>query len=719
MWPPARIVLVVMLTLLVGCGPTGEALLPDTHADAATTVRDGQRPPLTVIRRQGDPEPALAVAVAHDAGPDFNRGLGRALLAELSRVGLEPAVSLFTRGLVVSMRTGPVRANLARDVRSAVLAAARAANPESSSPALDPCDPLPTFSAQRAELGRQNVSLALVGDPARVDALADSFLDTEPWPDGDVPESSLPGEDVYAFAKAPTSALSLALVSSNPGRAFAARRALLQHELLGHIAREYPPGFTLDAIAASQLPAGGCLSLAFSATEPVREQDAARLLLSVREIAESELVRAEDSGRLLPALLASGSTGAAELAAWQGLVAAPQDSDLRAIHVRQTPEATSAQGLLDTKLQGAVGHARGHTQLPSAVHVERGQGRVWTALSSACPVAHETRADAGFTALGLEHAALDGPAGALDAYLGFGGPALVAHVPVLGETSPDAVADAIALGLFRSLGTESELNALALAQRERAQDSPLVDFAAEMLTSGRPSRVLGRGTRDSLSRVSPTAVRHALLGFLGSPLSLTVLANQDEQQAKAVQRRLGRLLAPFLPSSPSCPEVRSPAVPGSYVLVVDEAGVDAVLAYPVPVAQLPAARAVAFLLNRDGGFLEHALITPGLATGASAAATGTRGGEAALIVAVDAEPERIESATQQLRALMQRVAGGAIVEGHFRIATSAWPPTSSATPEQRLFPVEGALPSLDEIRRFAHSYLSEEKLVVVYGKRRE
>jgi hypothetical protein len=68
---------------------------------------------------------------------------------------------------------------------------------------------------------------------------------------------------------------------------------------------------------------------------------------------------------------------------------------------------------------------------------------------------------------------------------------------------------------------------------------------------------------------------------------------------------------------------------------------------------------------------------------------------------------------------MQRVAGGAIVEGHFRIATSAWPPTSSATPEQRLFPVEGALPSLDEIRRFAHSYLSEEKLVVVYGKRRE
>ena len=340
MWPAARIALVAQLTLLVACGPTApRSLLPATHADAATTMRDGQRPPLTVIRRQGNPEPALAVAVAHDAGPNFNRGLARALVAELSRVGLQPRVSLFTRGLVVSMRVGSAKASLASDVRKAVLGAADTAKPEPSSAALDPCDPLPTFSLERAELGRQNVALALVGDPERVDALADSFGDTDEWPSGDVPEASLPGNDLYVVSKSQKDAISVALVTPSAGRLAAARRALLQNELLGYVAREYPPGFTLDGVGASQLPAGGCLSLTFGATGPVREQDAARLLLSVSALAQTELRAAAEADSLVPALLAGDSTNAAELAAWQGLAAPAGEGDPRTVVVRHSPAA--------------------------------------------------------------------------------------------------------------------------------------------------------------------------------------------------------------------------------------------------------------------------------------------------------------------------------------------------------------------------------------------
>lgn len=717
MWRCVRIVLVAQLTLLAACGSSAPpTLLPETHADAATTVRDDRRPPITVIRRQGD-EATLAVAVAHDVGPNFNRGLGRALVHELARVGLAPRLSLFTRGLVASVPAGPEHANLARDVRSAVLTAAKSARPESSTPALDPCDPLPAFSGGSIDLGRQNVSLALVGDATTVDALAESFLSTDPWPDGDVPAWNLPSRDVYVSARAASNSLSLALLVPDAARLFAAREALAASELLAHVAREYPPGFSLDGIAASQLAAGGCLSLTFSASKSVRTDEAARLLLSARTLAEDELRRAAEADRLVPALLARRSREAAELAAWQGLSVATDSTDLRVAVVRHHPRHSTAEPAADAALEAAIGRARSARRISTTVRVERGHGRMWGALASACPLAHETRADAGYTALALEQAAQSGPRGSLEAYRGFGGPALVGSVPALGDVAATDLADALALGLFRSLGQQFDASVRARSPNPGEQ-SALVDFAAELATSGRPSRLLGRGTREALSRVTPMAVRQSLFNFLQSPLSFSVLANQDEEQARAARQRLELLLAPFL-SGESCPEVRPGAISGSYVLFVDEPGIDVVLVFPVPVTQLGAARAVAHLLDREGGFLEQVLITPGLALGARASATGSLGGEAALIVALDAEPDAVEPATQQLRALMQRIAGGAIVENQHRLLREAWPKSSMGSPVERLFPVSEPLPSLQELRRFAHSYLTEEKLVVVFGKRTE
>jgi hypothetical protein len=149
---------------------------------------------------------------------------------------------------------------------------------------------------------------------------------------------------------------------------------------------------------------------------------------------------------------------------------------------------------------------------------------------------------------------------------------------------------------------------------------------------------------------------------------------------------------------------------------VDEEGLDVVLAYPIPVSQLHAARTVAFLLDREGGLLDEALIAPGLAKGAVSVAVGSHGARAALVVALDAEVDGVHQATQQLRALMQRVSGGAIGEGHHRLARSALSPAPPKSPQQRLFPAATDLPSLDELRRFAHSYLTEEKLVMVQAQ---
>jgi hypothetical protein len=155
--------------------------------------------------------------------------------------------------------------------------------------------------------------------------------------------------------------------------------------------------------------------------------------------------------------------------------------------------------------------------------------------------------------------------------------------------------------------------------------------------------------------------------------------------------------------------------------VEDQDGADVVFAFPIPLVQLPAAQSVAYLLNRPGGFLEQALHAEGLSTEATAAGLGARGGGAALFVAVDADGDAVADATAQLRALMQRIAGGAITARQYAELEKH---VSSLRPWARweqLFLEEPrpTLVSLDELRRFAHSYLTEEKLVIVSAKRTE
>jgi hypothetical protein len=718
-----------LLVWALGCGGSpGESALPPSHAHTATTVRDGERPPLTVVRRDGDPNPAFAVAITHDAGPAYNGRLARALSDALTRSKLAPRTALFTRGLVVSSVVTVQSAHILSDLQPVMLAAAELAVKEPLTPANanghDPCDPLPRFSNEPPELGRQNVSLALVGSETQTEALAQRLRASDEWPSGDVPSSALPAKDIYTTAQSATSELFVSLVTEAAPRLLGARNALLDRGLLRDVAKSFPPNFRLKDIHVGLGPNAGCLSVSFDTLGVLQTGDAAKLIVATEELVASEVARAPESPRLLPAVLSSTAQSAAEQAAWQGLGGpAPKDDPGRAlVAVMRSPEVSKSGPLIDAALTDAVRQVRSKRSISIEARVERGQGRVWASLESACPVAHETRDSAGFAGLALENAArAQSQPDLLEPYFGFGGPGLVAHVPVLGDAEPEVVADAFAAGLLRSLDSGTEVNAIARERREELVSSELVDFAANLVTHGRPSRLLSAGTHDSLSRVNPGAVRGALLDFLNTPLSLTVIGNRDEEQGRRIGRRLERLLSPFVSPGAACPEWSEPPVSGSYVLVTTSGGPSVVLAYPLPLQQLPAARAVAFLLARKDGFLDQALVAPGLTVRATAAATGTRGGSAALLVALETEPDALENASAQVRALMARVSGGAILEQHQRIAAGHFAPRPPTTPLARLFDdstLDG-VPNLDVLRRFAHSYLTDEKLVLVQARREQ
>lgn len=712
----------------LGCGgPQEPTALPASHVEAATTVREDERPPLTIVRREGDPRPALAVAIAHDAGPSYNRELGRALTAGLAQAGLEARTTLFTRGLVVSAtldsRGLPPGLDLRRRVMEAGEAASRAmAKPPRTTSALtlDPCDPVPVFAEEPPELGFQNVSLALVGSEQVVRGLAATLSGGEEWPTGDLPTTASPERDAYVSAHAAQSEVSIAVLTPAASRLLGAHARLSESPLLGDLVQAFPPHFHTKDISVGLGPRSSCLSLRLETEEELERDQAARLVVAVAELVQSQLEDAPQASRLLPAVLSSSAQASAEHAAWQALGGPePEAASPVMVAVMRSPKLRSSEALADAEFERAIQQARARKTLALETRVEAGQGRVWASLESACPVAHETRDNAGFTSVALENAARSLSPDLLESYAGFGGPALVAHVPLLGDEPPELVADALATGLLRSLESSTEVNTIARERRDALVATKLVEFATELATHGRPSQVLSAGTHDSLSRISPNAVRTALVDFLASPLSLVVIANRDAAQGKRIAERLERLLSPFLAEGARCPETTEAAVAGRFELSLESSGASMVLAYPIPLQQLPAARAVAFLLSHKDGFLDRALVAPGLVARAAAAATGTTGGSAALFIAIEAEPETLDGAEAQVRALMQRVAGGAILEQHHRAVSAAWQPPPSTTPLARLFvdPTLQAAPSLDALRRFAHSYLTEEKLVLVRAHR--
>jgi hypothetical protein len=385
--------------------------------------------------------------------------------------------------------------------------------------------------------------------------------------------------------------------------------------------------------------------------------------------------------------------------------------------------------------------ARQKSTLESKRSLEVGQGETWILLGSPCATLSESADDAGASALlvrsiALAHAELDGVR--VEPWISGNGVGLLAHGSrATPDESPAHQAERVANALGRALSaSRSDPTAAAAARAELEVDlnpqvQPLWSTALGVLAPRRVSALDPRGTWQSITSIPIHSVELRRLAFIRGPLRLAVLANGAAADLN-VELGLERWLKPERRGQTRCPAAPPLAV-GSGEHVVETQGgpqgARALVAVPIaPSASegLPVeAEWTLHLLNRRGGWLDRSVRLPGVAVAAEAVLVGgTHGG--ALIVQVSAPEGRAREAVGQVRALLVRLADGAVTADEVQLARSGAADEQAAAatdPRHRIIslwlgrgPV--APPDLASLRRFQRQVLAPDRHVVVIGKTR-
>src|SRR5690606_14742314 len=181
-------------------------------------------------------------------------------------------------------------------------------------------------------------------------------------------------------------------------------------------------------------------------------------------------------------------------------------------------------------------------------------------------------------------------------------------------------------------------------------------------------------------------------------------------------QRLALLLSPFgAAAQQPCATASASPKPGQYGLPLSEADPPntALLFYPVPAETLPAARALAALLNAPQGHLAESLRPlPGL-NRAQATALGTSQGAAALVLEVRSD-SALNGATAQLRGLIQALRGPPLSRAD-RLRAASASRNAVGGPLSRLADFiwpEDANPS-EGISDLLRDHLSEDALILI------
>lgn len=622
------------------------------------TLQADDKPPLVTIERHGDPLAALAMAVWFPGGEHAVAALGQTVERALRTRGLRPTLRLSSESLIVSV---PLPQSAAP---STVFQAFRAALFDEhlskvSAPRAraDLCtgnrEPS-TAQALREALGTRNVAFAVVGSDQALQDVAAAYESAGAWPIGTPPDDPWPEAERYSERTA-AGAEQLRIGARVPdgARALAVARELGRSDsTLGLLASAQAPGFSVERVSASLRPRGACLELELQAP-PASRRQAARL---ARAIVLELQARLEASTPLRTELLpleAERASGAAERAAWAALSSRREPEQPRFAFERVTVEGGDAAAL-EREIRAA---ARPRFRVEQA-H-EPGQGRLWLLLTSRCPTVHEDAATAGHTAAALaaaaRHAQSRLAAGSVEPWQSWRGLGLLASVPAHDGEAASRLAEALGRGL---LAATTDERLIAETRRELLganPPAPVWEFSLRLASDGHPSQLLPQGFAATAQDLQLPAASHALRRWLDGELELALLTNVEAGQAEQVVARLEPLLFPLGPQASACPKPEPPtALAGEFSLASDPN--QAVLIFPIPVAELATAEAAVVALNGRGGWLRRAVVEPGLAGAAEAYALGTRGGRAALAISVVAQAETLQPAVMQVRALLDRLA---------------------------------------------------------------
>lgn len=487
---------------LAACGGRGPTA-PGEPRPTGLAIRSlPSRPSISIVERDGDPRPALALSVATGLGPSETSALGSVLEARLASAGLEtellvgrgslhlrahvearavrPLLEALSRALTTPVQPGSpelVRAKARFDalrrhaLEAPELALVAACTGELAlvpgEPTLDPSstEGARKLEALRAEvLTLSRVALGAVGPHAFVEEVVESLRATEGWPPAG--ERSPPmlakssaGLGAYALAHLPSrgAKVDLAVAIPSAARAVSAAESLGRGEsaLAARLAA-LPGQWTLERASGVAWQKGGCVALSLRASELGGDElaplEIARaVVVAERELDEAtqrELDATEPQRRVLAA---SDARDAASQAAWWALAGDGKGPTVRSIALGVGTASKSHGRAVDV---GALGRrveqerARLAAEPPALEQravVERGQGGVWMVLGSPCSPAAESPSQAGASAL----VALGMPTSdddvTLEPWIAADGVGLVAHAtPRQARERPHELAERVA-----------------------------------------------------------------------------------------------------------------------------------------------------------------------------------------------------------------------------------------------------------------------------------
>lgn len=768
-----------LLCLATGCGGSQprERLAPvassPTHSGGIELREIERLPPFVLVERSGDPKPALSVAVAHDLGSVasvalsalFERrlrdqgfrtttgrphGLGFQLVA---LVGSEGEAKRFVAKAREAL-SQPVRARepALAEVASRLDALKSHTLATTGARALAGCSgelgihlgqALPDSRSDKGvkllETWRQTVfsqatvALAAVG-PRRL--LDDALVELEelgPWPEGAVPDDAWPeADETYSDPKQNGDpGLSVALRVAGPARALGAARTLgtVDSDLAVELAA-LTPSWSVKRTLATARVRGACVRVDLESeqnVQPDANQTARAVHVVEREIKRSLALSREDAFLLdQSVLLATDPREAAELAAWRAHVGRREPGEPRRF-VQSVASSTRAANI-DRELETLRRMAQRKSD--SVVRAEPGQGQLWVLAATTCGTRAEVSDDAGLTALAMQAAAHRGSERRgvqLEAWASPQSVGLLAHAPRRPGESPETHAGRVARTLGEALASPIAGPELTVARRETftmigEQPRPAWWATVEALSPNHPSWLQPRGTWESISNATIHQLEQARIALLSQPLRFAVLANYEESQGHAAAAALQRFITPYLGSESRCPKA-SVAIAKTGLIearIVDPASEPSAYVAVATHGNRRAQRATVELMNKKGGWLDRALVTPGLVANAQAYLLGGDV-QGALVISVAALDDKVDQAIGQVRALLTRLAEGAASQAELDYAVkvlAAEDTLGELDPRGRIVALfEGKHPAkpltLSELRHWHRSFRASRHLVVL------
>ena len=734
-----------------GAGPNSVADVLPSPIELRTP---NKRPPIQLVQRDGDPHPAVALALVHPHGSIASAALAGLLRERMGHQGFDGLqVRVHDLGLIARAGVGsareaeklvqalsqtlaqPVSANdptlQAAQARVEALAARRWVGSADAhvrecagEAGIGPDARLPERAQLEAGLleswraavhSPRSAAFAAVGSRRFLDGVARAVASLRPWPDSSRPRDTWPEGDTVGSDEAPgVQRISVALRTAAQAATLEAADALgLPDTSLLLRLRTIDDEWQLTRVTATLRPRGACLRVDLEGpaqpTAPLKT--ITQLTAATLDEAQRALAKAPDRDFALELSILENTDprDVAGTAAWQVLVN-QQKAGPRRRHVAYVGSAVPPSDDFATALSRAERQAQ-RSPVEVRSEVETGQGELWALLASPCGTVAETTETAGLRAIALRaladaHPVFQGVS--IEPWITPDGVGLLAHGP---RRSPDETAlqhaDRVGDALGRVLAGEP-LGGDTIAQTRD-------ELATEVGPGPRPSWWLvlaglapehtawlePRGTWQSISAASTRAVTASRHALLAEPLRMAVLASFEEAQGDAAVRAAARWLGPFRSGKTQCPQPpTAPAQPGIREMETTPgpANVAAHLGVRLPQTPvgLPAeAYYTVWLLNREGGWLDRALRAPSLAASARAELLG--GSQAAaLVVTLDARQDQTDEALAQLRALFQRIATGTVTPREARAAEAAHRRVlarSALSPRRRIVDLWRATPS--------------------------